>query len=542
MRRCPSSRFPSPRPLVLALLLAPLLAGCAARIDHAVVPVPGAIRVDRDAAFTLDTLATIAVLAPAAGAAGGEAPAAENGAEDGAAMRVARGLAELIGTTRETTPRVLAAGDAGVGEADIVLALDPGAAARLGPEGYTLRVDGTGVRIDAAAPAGLFYGAQTLRQLLPPEVEYTAARPRPLAVPHARVEDRPRYAWRGAMLDVSRHFFEVEEVKRYIDLLAMHKLNRLHLHLADDQGWRIEVPGWPRLTEHGGSTEVGGGPGGFYTTEEYRELVRYAADRFVTVVPEIDMPGHTNAALASYPALNCDGVSPPLYTGIQVGFSALCVESEATWEFVDAVVGHLAANTPGPWIHIGGDEVEELTEEEYAHFIERVQEIVHRHGKTMVGWGEIAAADLAPRTLIQHWRGTGEELAGAWAGQVILSPATNVYLDMKYHDAFPIGLAWAGLTPLRKAYEWDPAAIIPGLPANAIAGIEAPLWAETIGTVHDLESMAFPRLAAIAELAWSPADATDWDAFRRRLARHGLRWTILGVNYYRSPDVEWETW
>jgi hexosaminidase len=322
----------------------------------------------------------------------------------------------------------------------------------------------------------------------------------------------------------------------------MHKLNRLHLHLADDQGWRIEVPGWPRLTEHGGSTQVGGGAGGFYTTEEYRDLVRYAADRFVTIVPEIDMPGHTNAALASYPELNCDGVSPPLYTGIRVGFSALCADNEATYEFVDAVIGHLAAITPGPWIHVGGDEVEELNEEEYAHFIERVQEIVHRHGKRMVGWGEIVAADLAPRTLIQHWRGGGEELAGAWEEQVILSPATRVYLDMKYHDGTPIGLDWSGLTPLRDAYDWDPAALIPGLAPGAIAGIEAPLWTETVGTLRDIEFLAFPRLAAVAELAWSPAEATDWSSFRRRLARHGLRLTALGVNFHRSPEIDWEGW
>jgi hexosaminidase len=456
--------------------------------------------------------------------------------------QIARQLAALIGTTAETTPRILLPGDSGADRAAIVLALDAAAAERFGPEGYALRVSSQGARIEAATSAGLFYGTQTLRQLLPARVEYTAALPRPLRLPAVAVEDRPRFGWRGAMLDVSRHFFGVADVKRFIDLLVMHKLNRLHLHLADDQGWRIEVPGWPRLTEHGGSTQVGGGAGGFYTAQDYAEIVRYAAERFITVVPEIDMPGHTNAALASYPDLNCSGVAPPLYTGTRVGFSALCVEKEITYEFVDAVVAQLAALTPGPWIHLGGDEVEELTAEEYRAFVERVQEIVHSHGKHLAGWAEIAAARLAPTTMIQHWRGTGEDLPAVAAGRVILSPATRVYLDIQYHEGTPIGLRWPGLTPLREAYAWEPSELIPGLPPAAIAGIEAPLWTETVGTMADIEFLAFPRLAAVAELAWSPPEALDWEDFRGRLARHGLRLTALGVNFYHSPEVDWAVW
>lgn len=505
----------------LVLLLA---AGCAGRADHVIVPAPAAIQVADRGSFTVDTAAAIGVIS------GGEE-----------AVLIAGHLAAVVGTTPESRPGILTEGRAAA-EAAIVLAVDPTTAAALGPEGYTLRVTADGVRIDAAEPAGLFYGVQTLRQLLPASAEYGAARPRPLPVPHVEIEDRPRFGWRGAMLDVSRHFFGVEDVKRYIDLLALHKMNRLHLHLADDQGWRIEVPGWPRLTEHGGRTEVGGGPGGFYTTEDYRELVRYAADRFITIVPEIDLPGHTNAALASVPELNCDGVAPPLYTGIEVGFSAVCVDREETYEFVDAVLGHLAAITPGPWLHVGGDEVEELTEEEYRRFIERVETIVHRHGKRMSGWQEISSADIHPTTLIQHWHGEGEELAGAFKGQVILSPAARVYLDIQYHEGTPIGLDWPGLTPLRDAYDWEPTDLVPGLAPNVIAGLEAPLWTETVSTIGDLEFLAFPRLAAVAELAWSPADATDWNSFRRRLAHLGLRWTALGINYYRSPEVDWLVW
>lgn len=514
------------RTILSLLIMISTIAGCAApRLDHALVPVPASVRVDPAQAFTLDTTAAIGVVS--------------GGAE---AVRIAEGLARLIGTTAETTPRVLLPGDAGAVSAAVVLSLDPGLEPGLGLEGYRLRVSAEGARLEAAGHAGLFYATQTLRQLLPPDVEYTAARPRALAIPFAEIEDRPRFGWRGAMLDVSRHFFGVDAVKRYIDLVTLHKLNRLHLHLSDDQGWRIEIPGWPRLTEVGGSTQVGGGPGGFYTTEDYREIVAYAAERYVTVVPEIDMPGHTNAALASYAVLNCDDRAPPLYTGIRVGFSALCVERDTTYAFIDAVVGHLAAHTPGDWIHIGGDEVEELTDAEYAAFIERVQEIVHRHGKRMIGWGEIAAARLAPTTLVQHWRGTGEGLAGAQPGQIILSPSRRVYLDIKYHAGTPIGLDWPGLTPLRLTYDWEPAALVPGLAPEAIAGLEAPLWAETLGTIHDIEFMAFPRLAAVAELAWSPAGTTDWSDFRRRLARMGLRWTALGVNFHRTPEVDWEAW
>ena len=220
-----------------------------------------------------------------------------------------------------------------------------------------------------------------------------------------RIDDRPRFRWRGAHLDVSRHFFSVAEVKRYIDLISQYKVNVLHLHLSDDQGWRIAIDSWPRLTSVGGSTEVGGGPGGYYTKRDYRELVRYAAARYITVVPEIDTPGHTNAALASYAELNCDGIAPPLYTGIDVGFSSLCVDKEITYEFLDDVIRELAALTPGPYLHMGGDEAHSTEDADYVRFIERVQPIVAAHGKRLMGWEEIAQAPLLPghaRPALEH--------------------------------------------------------------------------------------------------------------------------------------------
>jgi hexosaminidase len=323
--------------------------------------------------------------------------------------------------------------------------------------------------------------------------------------------------------------------------MALYKLNRLHLHLGDDQGWRIEIKSWPNLAAVGGSTEVGGGAGGFYTQEQYADLVRYAADRFITVVPEIDMPGHTNAALASYAQLNCDGVARSLYTGVEVGFSALCVDKDVTYTFIDDVVREIAALTPGLWFHAGGDEVKSLTAEQYARFIERVQTIVQSHGKQMIGWDEVAAAQLLPTSIVQHWRPKATpETAVAKGARVIMSIASRAYLDMKYDETTPIGLSWAGLVEVEDAYDWDPAALMGEPSASAIVGVEAPLWSETVATIHDVEYLAFPRLAAIAEVAWTRRDRRGWSHFRERLGAHGPRLTALGVNFYRSPAIPWK--
>jgi hexosaminidase len=410
-----------------------------------------------------------------------------------------------------------------------------------GEEGYVLTIAPDGVTIAANHHAGLFYGVQSFRQVLPPFLEHQAVRfdkSRPVTAPAGRIGDAPRYGWRGAMLDVSRHFFGVDDVKRYIDLMALYKLNRLHLHLSDDQGWRIEITSWPNLAIHGGSTQVGGGPGGYYTQAQYAEIVSYAAERFITVVPEIDMPGHTNAALASYPELNCDGKARELYTGIQVGFSALCVEREVTYRFIDDVVREIAALTPGPWFHIGGDEVKELTPAQYDAFIERVQGIVRKHGKQVIGWDEIASAALEPDTLVQVWRPkTAMGPALAQGAKAIMSIASRAYVDMKYDKRTPIGLMWAGTIEVPDAYDWDPAAMVPGLDPSAIVGVEAPLWSETIATIRDIEFLAFPRLIAIAEIGWTPQEQRRWDGFRQRLVTHTPRLTALGVNFYRSPTV-----
>jgi len=451
---------------------------------------------------------------------------------------IASHLAELLplegGRARPAT--ALQFGRVRAGAINLVLdtALDS-----LGEEGYRLVIAPEGVTASAPRPAGLFYAVQTLRQLLPPQVEQRA--PLGNQPMHAGIiTDRPRFHWRGAMLDVSRHFLEPAAVKRYIDLMALYKLNRLHLHLSDDQGWRIEIKSWPNLTTRGGSTAVGGGPGGFYTQAEYADIVEYARRRFITVVPEIDMPGHTNAALASYAELNCDGRAQSLYTGIRVGFSSLCPSKEITYRFVDDVVREISSLTPGPWFHIGGDEVETLSPGQYAAFIERVQSIVRSHGKEMIGWDEIGGAKLLPTTIVQYWRPNASARDAIRQGtKFILSPANKVYLDMKYDSATVPGLKWAGYIDVRTSYDWDPATHIAGVGESSVVGIEAPLWSETLVTIADFEYMAFPRLAAVAEVAWSPAPRRAWEDFRQRLARHAPRWSALGLNYYRSPQIPW---
>ncbi|MBW5485507.1 beta-N-acetylhexosaminidase [Streptomyces bambusae] len=418
-----------------------------------------------------------------------------------------------------------------------------GAPASVGAEGYRLTTTAGGVTVRAQQPAGLFHGVQTLLQLMPPAVMSPTVRPGPWTVPGGTVTDRPRFAYRGAMLDVARHFFTVEQVRRYIDQLALYKINMLHLHLSDDQGWRIAVNSWPDLAEYGGSTQVGGGPGGYWTQADYTAIVRYAASRFVTVVPELDMPGHTNAALASYAELNCDGVAPPLYTGTQVGFSSLCVPLETTYTFIDQVVGEIAALTPGPYLHIGGDEAASTPPADYRAFIERAQRIVAAHGKTVVGWHEIAGAAPLPSTVAQYWGTTRTHLtlaaAAAKGTKVVMSPANLAYLDMKYDRRTPLGLSWAGYIEVDKAYDWDPAGRVSGVGESAVLGVEAPLWTETVVTPADIDYMAFPRLPALAELGWSPWSTHDLRSFQRRLGAQGPRWKTMGITYYRSPKIAW---
>ncbi|MDN3293784.1 beta-N-acetylhexosaminidase [Streptomyces ficellus] len=456
--------------------------------------------------------------------------------------------AYLAGVLRPSTGYALPLTDDEAGRGGIRLRLSRGEKA-LGDEGYRLESGRRGVTITAREPAGLFHGVQTLRQQLPAAIEKDTRRPGPWQVAGGTITDTPRYGYRGAMLDVSRHFFTVEQVKRYIDQMALYKVNVLHLHLSDDQGWRLAIDSWPRLATYGGSTQVGGGPGGYYTKAQYKEIVAYAASRYLEVVPEIDMPGHTNAALASYAELNCDGIAPPLYTGTAVGFSSLCVDKPVTYDFVDDVIRELAALTPGRYLHIGGDEAHSTSHQDYVTFMDKVQPIVATYGKKVIGWHQLAGATPAKGALAQYWgldrTSDAEKAEVARAARngtgLILSPADRIYLDMKYTEDTKLGLSWAGYVEVRRSYDWDPATYLPGAPASAVAGVEAPLWTETIASGSHIDHMAFPRLLGAAELGWSPAASHDWPAYRERLAGQGPRMAALGIDFYRSPQVDWRT-
>ena len=497
----------------------PLAPDAAADVEPVqLVPTPRSMTIEAGA---LHLAADVRIVTPVEGTAVAELLAA--------ALRPATGFA--LPVVVEGDPR----------DGDIAFKLDD-ALERLGLEGYQLIATGRVVTVRAFTAAGLFYGTQTLRQLLPAEI----GRAEPVSgvdwkVPRVDIEDAPRYRWRGVMLDVARHFFDVPTVERIIDLAAYHKLNRLHLHLTDDQGWRIQIDSWPALTAIGGSTQVGGGAGGFYTKADYAALIAYAHDRFVTVVPEIDMPGHTNAALASYGELNPDGQPRPPYTGTGVGISSLWLDGPSTARFVEEVLGEVMEMTPGAYIHVGGDEAAQTPPAPYVAFLEKVHRVVATRGKTLIGWEEIARADLHQGSaLAQHWVDrTLADAAEDQGARIIASPAGHTYLDMRYDADTPVGQSWVGLVDVGRAYSWDPETELVDVRPTAIEGVEAPLWTETVATPADIDLLMFPRLCGHAEIAWSLRQGRDWSGYRPRLAAHGRRLEALGVGFYRSRQIDW---
>lgn len=409
-----------------------------------------------------------------------------------------------------------------------------------GEEGYDLDITSGLVNLSATTPSGLFRGVQTILQLLPASIEEKAVQETEWQIPTGTINDRPEYEYRGMMLDVARHFFTVEEVKTLIDQISRYKMNYLHLHLSDDQGWRIEIKSWPKLTEIGGKSEVGGGEGGFFTQEQYKEIVSYAAERYITIVPEIDMPGHTNAALASYPELNCNGKATEIYTGTKVGFSTLCTNKEVTYKFIDDVVREISSITPGPYFHIGGDESHATKESDYIPFINRVQEIVASHGKQVLGWDDIAITTLKPNSVVQHWASVkNANLAVAQGAKILMSPAVKAYIDMQYDSTSKYGLHWAAYIEVDSAYIWDPATFTEGIEKENIVGIEAPLWAETISNLDEAEYLIYPRLPGYAEIGWTNPSLRNWDEYKKRLAAHAPRWRAMGIDFYESKKVEW---
>ena len=469
--------------------------------------------------------------------------------EDAAAAAFARILATRTGAHPDPPPGENR--DGTPADARIRFVLEPGGPA----ESSRIEVDAASVLVRAPDAAGLFYAAQTLGQLLRRDEAGWL-------LPAATIEDAPRFAYRGVMLDVARHFAPVATVRAYIERAAALKLNVLHLHLTDDQGWRLQLRSRPLLTERASDSAVDGDPGGFYTAQDYRDIVAWAAAHHMTVVPEVDVPGHTHAVGLAYPELaevpvisdvvRAQGGAMPeagrAYTGIAVGFSSLRIRDEATYDFLADVFGELASLTPGPYLHVGGDECLGTDPADFADFMARATRIVADLGRIPIAWHEAGAATVDDTTVGQYWGYVrprdGEDVPArafvANGSRLILSPADAAYLDMKHDEHSTLGLTWAdGPTSVERAYSWEPAAVIDGVRDADILGVEAPLWTETVRSLADVDALAFPRIAAIAEVAWSPAPTRDWSSFRARLGALAPLWEAQGIGFFRSPEIEW---
>ena len=433
----------------------------------------------------------------------------------------------------------------------------------LGDEGYLLEVDADRILIQAAKPAGVFYGLQTLRQLVQSGTNNHKV------IPALKIQDKPRFKWRGLMLDVGRHFYPVAFIKRFIDLLALHKMNVFHWHLTEDQGWRVEIMKYPNLTQIGSQrTEsqsaedrerFDGVPhGGFYTQEEVKQIVAYAANQFITIVPEIEMPGHSMAALASYPELGCSGGPYEVQTTWGIKRDVYCGGNEAVYSFLEDVLSEVLELFPSPVIHIGGDEAPKmrwrdcpkcqamietqgLKDEDalQSYFITRIEKFLNDRGRQLIGWDEILEGGLAPNAMVMSWRGIDGGIQAASAGhQVVMSPTSHCYLD--YYQSKspnePPGPYWDGAyLPLERVYAYEP---IPDElspeQAKYILGAQGNIWTEFIATEDHLEYMAFPRATALAEAVWSAPEQRDFSDFRHRLKQFLPQLQKLDVKY-RDP-------
>jgi hexosaminidase len=516
------NRFPSICAWIALITIATTTAG-AADAPLAVVPKPAEIRIEAGR-FVLKPDTEIAVV-------GDSLELLEIGRYVSQVLAPPTGAARPIAQV-ESEPSANA----------IVLALD--GPASLGDEGYTLTSTAERIRIAAHKPAGAFYGVQTLRQLLPPQVESkTKVENVEWTVPAVRITDVPRFKWRGFLFDVCRHFRTKEEVKRYIDLLAYHKLNVLHWHLTEDQGWRIEIKKYPKLTEIGAWRDDGKGGryGGFYTQDDVREVVAYAKSRYITVVPEIEMPGHSRAALAAHPELSCTGGPFTVANRWGVFEDVYCAGNDQTFEFLEAVLDEVLELFGSQFIHIGGDEVpktrwkacskcqarikDKRLKDEHelqSWFVRRIDAYLTAKGRRLVGWDEILEGGLAPGATVQSWRGMEGAVAAAAAGHdTIVSPTSHCYLDYSYER-----------TPVQKSYSFEP--VPPQLTpeqARHVLGLEGNMWAERTPEPADTDRQTFPRLCALAEVAWSPPQVRAWDEFEPRLEVHLARLRLMGVKH-----------
>lgn len=450
----------------------------------------------------------------------------------------------------------------------IVLSLN-GVSDSLGDEGYALAIDHDRIVLQARKPAGIFYGTQTIYQLLP--MDNVAQARASFAIQAGKIIDKPRFGWRGMMLDVGRYFYSVDFIKEYIDNLAMHKMNTFHWHLTEDHGWRIEIKKYPELTQVGAwrkGTQYDKSPrqvnenphGGYYTQEQVSEIVKYAQERYVTIVPEVEMPGHALAALVTFPELSCTGgpFEMPVHWGIQK--DVFCAGNEQTFEFLENVLTEIAELFPSPIIHIGGDEcpkdrwkvcpkcqarmkTEGLKDEHelQSYFIKRIEDFLLTKNKRIIGWDEILEGGLAPNATVMSWRGVKGGIAAAKQHHdVIMAPTTFAYLDYYQGEPYLEPAAIGGLTTLEKSYSFEPiSSELSPEEAHYIKGVQANVWSEYIHSPEKVQYMAFPRAAALAEVAWTQPELKDWDDFKFRMEKQYKRYESLGMNYSKSAYDVW---
>lgn len=427
---------------------------------------------------------------------------------------------------------------------------------KLGDEGYRLSVTKKLVIVEAFKPAGVYYGMQTLLQLLPPDVEKgSLATGVSWSIPCVRIDDKPRFPWRGMHLDVGRHFFSKDSVKRYIDMMASYKMNTFHWHLTEDQGWRIEIKKYPRLTSVGAwrrETMGNGTPhGGFYTQDDVREVVQYAKDRFITVVPEIEMPGHSQAALAGYPELSCSG--GPFKVGTEWGVinDVFCAGNEKTFQLLEDVIDEVAGLFPGTFFHIGGDECPKVRwrnckrcqdriavlglkneDELQSYFIKRIEGMLTARGKRLVGWDEILEGGLAPNATVMSWRGMKGGIEAAKSGHdVVMTPTSYCYFDY-YQGAAGEPAAFGGFLPIDTVYSYEPVPEeLTAEEAHHVLGAQGNLWTEWIPNFRQAEYMAATRMIALSEVVWSPKSHRDFKDFQQRIIPHYQRLTNRDINH-----------
>lgn len=393
-------------------------------------------------------------------------------------------------------------------------------------EGYLLKITPRKIRILAANKAGTFYGLQSLNQLASFNKN----------LPCLSISDQPKLEWRGSMIDIARSFFGVEYLKKHIDRMALYKLNRLHLHLTDDQGWRIEIKGWPRLTSQGSKSAVEGGGSGYLTQNEFIELQEYASQRNIVIIPEIDIPGHIYAALASYPELNCPEMEnidlsiqqpPAMYTGTKVGWSKLCLENPQTYVFVEDIINEMAAITQGSYLHMGGDEIADPL---YPEFVLGVDTLIRNAGKIPIGWEEVLQGEVSPQLIGQVWHGKVDNKAG---NKWINSACQNFYFDHGNYKDQPGTNNWCNKNgiSLQEVYKQ--------LPSDPdLIGVEAAVWTEFIHTEKRMDSMLWPRLAAVAEITWS--EKHDLQGFSFRMGFHAPLLEQMSINFHRFEEIKWK--